>query len=146
MALEELIRSERAKHADAMLFSFRSNTEALLQTWERLVEIDTRLSGQVSSPQIKSSMAASYKESPKVYHSEVTALMMRRDELVKKYVDLEEKVQKVSAFLQTLDQEEVELASLVYEYRYTVKGSADIMDISRRKAHYLLSEIRYKYR
>ena len=99
MALEELIRSERAKHADAMLFSFRSNTEALLQTWERLVEIESKLSGQVSSPQIKSSMAASYKESPKVYHSEVTALMMRRDELVRKYIELEEKIHKVTVFL-----------------------------------------------
>lgn len=144
--MDDLIRSERARHADAMLFSYRPNTEALLSTWEKLMEIQSRLSGQVSSPRIKSSMAASYKESPKVYHSEITSLMMKRDDLIQRYIDLESRIQKVTTFLQTLSPEEVELASLVYEYRYTVKGSAEIMGISRRKAHYLLSEIRYRYR
>lgn len=144
--MDDLIRSERARHADAMLFSYRPNTEALLSTWEKLMEIQSRLSGQVSSPRIKSSMAASYKESPKVYHSEITSLMMKRDDLIQRYIDLESRIQKVTTFLQTLSPEEVELASLVYEYRYTVKGSAEIMCISRRKAHYLLSEIRYRYR
>lgn len=144
--MEELIKAERAKHIDSMLFNFRGNTEKLLETWESLMEIESRLSGQISSPKIKSSIAASYKESPKIYHSEVTSLMMKRDILIQRYVDLEESINRVSAYLQTLDEEAIELASLVYEFRYTVKGSAEIMGISRRKAHYILAEIRYGYR
>lgn len=144
--MDELIRQERAKHADAMLFSFRNNIERLLEIWESLVQIEDRLSGHISSPQIKSSMAASYQNSPKVYHSEVIALTMKRDALIEKYVTLEEQIYRVSAYLQTLDAEAIELASLVYEFRYSVKGSAEIMGISRRKAHYILASIRYGFR
>ena len=41
--------------------------------------------------------------------------------------------------------EQVELLAWVYEFRYSINAAADIMNMSRRKATYILQDLREKY-
>lgn len=140
------IEAERIRLVDRELYAYRERADKLLETWEAIEKLDSQLTGGVSSPQIKSTEAAKYQQSPKVYHSQMTDIILRKEILAQRYASLEFQMSRVTSFLQTLTDEELQLITLVYEYRYSVKGASAIMDISRRKATAMLHDLKHKFR
>ena len=76
---------------------------------------DLAETGGVSSPQIKSTEAAKYQQSPKVYHSQMTDIILRKEILAQRYASLEFQMSRVTSFLQTLTDEELQLWNTKHE-------------------------------
>ena len=137
------IEAARRKVVDQELRSLRSSSDELLTTYEKLLEVGMQLNGAQSSPRIKSEAEAKYKKSDgPAAETNVVDLIVYQEALARKYARLEFQMNRMARFLQTLDQEQIQLLALVYEDGWSIKAAADIMNISRRKATYMMNEIR----
>lgn len=140
------IEAARRKVVDQEFRSLRSSSDKLLITYERLIEVSAQLNGEQSSPRIKSEAEAKYKKSDgPAAETDVVDLIVYQDALVAEYVRLEFRINRMAKFLQALDPEQVELLAWVYEFGYSINAAADIMNMSRRKATYILQDLRERY-
>lgn len=137
------LNPERKRICDAELSSLPALAARLLTTWEELTSIEMRLNGGQSSIRIKSTAEASYKKSDgPAKELDMTGMIIRKEQLQREYAQIEFEMNRIARFLQNLTSDEIELASLVYESRYSIKAAADIMGISRRTATYMIDRIR----
>lgn len=137
------ITTERRRLIDSELSSLAPLAGRLLTIWEELSALELRMAGDQSSPRIKSAAEAAFKKSDgPAAEVDITGMIIRQEQLLREYVQIEFKMNRIGRFLQQLSPDEVELASLVYERRYSVTAAADIMGISRRSATYMMDRIR----
>ena len=140
------IEAARRKVVDQEWRSLRFCSDKLLATYEKLLEVGMQLNGEQSSPRIKSEAEAKYKKSDgPAAETNVVDLIVYQEALAAEYARLEFRINRMASFLQALDPEQVELLSWVYEFGYSINAAADIMNISRRKATYMLQEMRARY-
>ena len=140
------IEAARRKVVDQEWRSLRSSSDKLLTTYEKLQEVGMQLNGAQSSPRIKSEAEAKYNKSDgPAAETNVVDLIVYQEALAAEYARLEFRINRREKFLQSLDPEQVELLAWVYEFRYSINAAADIMNMSRRKATYILQDLREKY-
>lgn len=140
------IEAARRKVVDQEWRSLRPSSDKLLIVYEKLMDVTLQLNGVQSSPRIKSEAEAKYKKSDgPAAETNVVYLILYQESLIAEYARLEFRVNRMAKFLQSLDPEQVELLSWVYEFGYSINAAADIMNISRRKATYILQNLRERY-
>lgn len=140
------LESARRQLVDAEFRAFKASSDALLDTYEKLAETSLQLAGFQSSPRIKSIAESKYQKSAGPASStDIVGLTLRKEALSRKYVQLEFRMNRMARFLETLDPEQIQLLTLVYEDGWSIKAAADLMNISRRKATYMMNEIRQMY-
>lgn len=136
---------ERLNYIEGKLKGFNYNSRKVLDLWEQLQKVVYSLY-QVSSPSSKSpETAVSYQACKPPFKCNIIELMELEDDLKQQLKHHESDMNIVGDFLQTLDQNEVDLMVLRYEKGLTIKEISRIKYQSKATVFRELREILSKY-
>lgn len=116
------------------LEQFRNIIFKLSELEDRLIEISMKLNGEtVHSIRFKTSEEAKYQRGSRNYRNDITDLMFQEEQLIKKRDYYLYRVKRVESFLQSLNDEQIELIELRYWYGYSIRAMEELIPYSKSK-------------
>lgn len=116
------------------LEQFRESIFNLMELEDKLNEISDKLAGNtVHSVQFKSIDEAMYQRGTRNYRNDIPDLMFKEEQLIKKRDYYLYRVKRVESFLQTLNEEQLQLIEYRYWYGYSIRVIEELIPYSKSK-------------
>lgn len=129
--MNEWYNDDKYEYADGLMRSLKYHCSMLVTLGERLDMLAWQLSGTVSSPRIKSIEESKYQSGTQIYRNNIVELLEQEQEAMYAYREHERAWYRIAEFLQQLEEEDVRMLTLYYEYHLTYERIGDIMHMSR---------------
>lgn len=115
---------DKIRYVKGILYGWNYTENRITYLKERLALINEELNGMVSSPRIKSTEEAKYKQSPPVYHSRIPELIVEEEELTRQLEAYMPALKQINGFMDGLDKDEAELINYRFKHMFTLEALA----------------------
>ena len=115
---------DKIRYVKGILYGWNYTENRITYLKERLALINYELNGMVSSPRIKSTEEAKYKQSPPVFHSRIPELIVEEEELTKQLEKYTAELERINEFMNRLEKEECDLINFRFKHMFTLEAIA----------------------